>query len=139
MKDSYISHEESLRYAGALLDCKVKIRWIEAPDLEDSGNTKTLEGVNGVLVPGGFGNRGVLGKIAAIRWAREQRVPFLGLCLGMQCAVIEWARHQAGLKEATSSELEPNSIHPVIHLLPDQQDVVDMGGTMRLGAYPAIL
>jgi CTP synthase len=95
--------------------------------------------MDAVVVPGGFGNRGVDGKIAAIRWAREQRVPFLGLCLGMQCAVIEWARNQAGLKDASSSELNPNTNHPVIHLLPEQQDVVDLGGTMRLGVYPCRL
>jgi CTP synthase len=90
-------------------------------------------------VPGGFGHRGVDGKVAAIRWAREQRVPFLGLCLGMQCAVIEWARHQAGLEGATSAELDRATPHPVIHLLPEQQDVVDLGGTMRLGVYPCRL
>ena len=92
-----------------------------------------------MVVPGGFGNRGVDGKIAAIRWAREQRVPFLGLCLGMQTAVIEWARNTAGLVGATSAELEPATTHPVIHLLPEQQDVVDLGGTMRLGVYPCRL
>ncbi len=92
--------------------------------------------MDAVVVPGGFGNRGVDGKVAAIRWAREQRVPFLGLCLGMQCAVIEWARNLAGLTDATSAELEPGTTHPVIHLLPEQQDVVDLGGTMRLGVYP---
>ena len=92
--------------------------------------------MDAVVVPGGFGNRGVDGKITAIRWAREQRVPFLGLCLGMQTAVIEWARNQAGLTGATSAELDENTPHPVIHLLPEQQDVVDLGGTMRLGVYP---
>ena len=95
--------------------------------------------MDAIVVPGGFGNRGVNGKIAAIRWAREQRVPFLGLCLGMQCAVIEWARNIAGLEDASSAELNPNSKHPVIHLLPEQQDVVDLGGTMRLGVYPCRL
>ena len=95
--------------------------------------------MDAVVVPGGFGNRGVDGKVAAIRWAREQRVPFLGLCLGMQCAVIEWARNQAGLEGATSAELDPETPHPVIHLLPEQQDVVDLGGTMRLGVYPCRL
>ncbi|MFO0038276.1 MAG: glutamine amidotransferase-related protein, partial [Synechococcaceae cyanobacterium] len=98
-----------------------------------------LQGMDAVVVPGGFGNRGVDGKVAAIRWAREQRVPFLGLCLGMQCAVIEWARNQAGLAGATSTELDPATRHPVIALLPEQQDVVDLGGTMRLGVYPCRL
>jgi len=107
-----------------------------AEQIETEGADGLLRGMDAVVVPGGFGNRGVDGKIAAIRWAREQRVPFLGLCLGMQTAVIEWARNQAGLLEATSEELDPSTPHPVIHLLPEQQDVVDLGGTMRLGVYP---
>ena len=98
-----------------------------------------MKGVDAIVVPGGFGNRGVNGKIIAIKWAREQRIPFLGLCLGMQCAVIEWARNIAGIEDATSSELDPNATHPVIHLLPEQQDVLDLGGTMRLGVYPCRL
>jgi CTP synthase len=98
-----------------------------------------LQGIEALVVPGGFGNRGVDGKVASIRWARENRVPFLGLCLGMQTAVIEWARNLAGLVGATSAELEPAATHPVIHLLPEQQDVVDLGGTMRLGVYPCRL
>ena len=107
--------------------------------IEAQGAEALLAGMDAVVVPGGFGNRGVDGKVAAIRWAREQRVPFLGLCLGMQCAVIEWARNQAGLVGATSAELDPDTAHPVIHLLPEQQDVVDLGGTMRLGVYPCRL
>ena len=107
-----------------------------AEQIESDGAQALLKGMDAVVVPGGFGNRGVDGKIAAIRWAREQRVPFLGLCLGMQTAVIEWARNQAGLTEATSAELDASTPHPVIHLLPEQQDVVDLGGTMRLGVYP---
>ena len=98
LKDSYISHEETLRYAGAVLGCKVKIRWIEAPDLEDSGNTKKLEGVNGVIVPGGFGNRGSEGKIMGARWARENQIPYLGVCFGFQLATVEFARNVLGLE-----------------------------------------
>ena len=95
--------------------------------------------MDAIVVPGGFGNRGVNGKIAAITFAREKNIPFLGLCLGMQCAVIEWARNIVGLTDASSSELDPQSKNPVIHLLPEQQDIIDLGGTMRLGVYPCRL
>ena len=139
LKDSYISHEESLRYAGALLDCKVKIRWIEAPDLEDSGNTKTLEGVNGVLVPRGFGSRGAEGKIMSAKWARENKIPYLGVCFGFQLATVEFARNVLGLKNANSAELDPDGQHSVIDILPEQEDVKDMGATMRLGDHEVII
>ena len=135
LKDSYISHEESLRYAGALLDCKVNIRWIEAPDLEDSENTESLEGVNGVLVPGGFGSRGAEGKIMSAKWARENKVPYLGVCFGFQLATIEFARNVLGLKDANSSELKPKGKHCVVDILPEQKDVKGMGATMRLGDH----
>ena len=135
LKDSYISHEESLRYAGALLNCKVKIRWIEAPDLEDSGNTESLEGVNGVLVPGGFGRRGSEGKIMSAKWARETNTPYLGVCFGFQLATIEFARSVLGLKEANSYELDPEGKHSVVDILPEQEGVEDMGATMRLGDH----
>ena len=135
LKDSYISHEETLRYAGALLGCKVKIRWIEAPDLEDSGDTNDLEGVDGVIVPGGFGKRGSEGKILAAKWARENNVPYLGVCFGFQLATVEFARNVLGLKEANSSELNPKGPHSVIDILPEQKDVEDMGATMRLGEH----
>ncbi len=139
LKDSYISHEESLRYAGALLDCKVKIRWIEAPDLEDSGNTKSLEGVNGVLVPGGFGSRGSEGKIMSAKWARETDTPYLGVCFGFQLATVEFARNVLGLKNANSSELDPKGKHSVIDILPEQEGVKDMGATMRLGDHEVVI
>ena len=136
LNDAYLSVVEALRHACIAQDASLDLHWVCAEQIETDGADSLLRGMDAVVVPGGFGSRGVDGKIAAIRWAREQRVPFLGLCLGMQTAVIEWARNQAGLLEATSEELDPNSPHPVIHLLPEQQDVVDLGGTMRLGVYP---
>ncbi len=139
LNDAYLSVVEALRHACLDRDASLDLRWICAEQIETQGAEALLAGMDAVVVPGGFGNRGVDGKVAAIRWAREQRVPFLGLCLGMQCAVIEWARNQAGLADATSAELDPDTAHPVIHLLPEQQDVVDLGGTMRLGVYPCRL
>ncbi len=136
LNDAYLSVVEALRHACLTQDASLDLHWVCSEQIEAEGPNKLLKGMDAVVVPGGFGNRGVDGKIAAIRWAREQRVPFLGLCLGMQCAVIEWARNQAGLTGASSAELEPDTSHPVIHLLPEQQDVVDLGGTMRLGVYP---
>ena len=136
LNDAYLSVVEALRHACIAQDASLDLHWVCAEQIETDGADALLRGMDAVVVPGGFGNRGVDGKIAAIRWAREQRVPFLGLCLGMQCAVIEWARNQAGLTEATSAELDAGTPHPVIHLLPEQQDVVDLGGTMRLGVYP---
>ena len=135
LKDSYISHEETLRYAGALLGCKVNIRWIEAPDLEDSGNTDELEGVDGVIVPGGFGSRGSEGKIMAAGWARTKQIPYLGVCFGFQLATVEFCRNVLGLKNANSSELVPDGEHPVVDILPEQEGVKDMGATMRLGDH----
>jgi CTP synthase len=139
LNDAYLSVVEALRHACLDRDASLDLRWICAESIEEQGAAALLAGMDAVVVPGGFGNRGVDGKVAAIRWAREQRVPFLGLCLGMQCAVIEWARNLAGLEGATSAELDPATPHPVIHLLPEQQDVVDLGGTMRLGVYPCRL
>ena len=135
LKDSYISHEETLRYAGAVLGCKVKIRWIEAPDLEDSGSTDNLKGVDGVIVPGGFGKRGSEGKIMAAGWARENKIPYLGVCFGFQLATVEFARNVLGLKGANSSELDSNGKHSVVDILPEQEGVKDMGATMRLGDH----
>ena len=139
LNDAYLSVVEALRHACLERDASLDLHWICAEQIEGQGAASLLEGMDAVVVPGGFGHRGVDGKVAAIRWARENRVPFLGLCLGMQCAVIEWARNQAGLAGATSAELDPESPHPVIALLPEQQDVVDLGGTMRLGVYPCRL
>tara|TARA_Y100001968_G_C19401174_1_gene741104 strand:+ start:37 stop:1704 length:1668 start_codon:yes stop_codon:yes gene_type:complete len=139
LNDAYLSVVEALRHACIAQDASLDLQWVCAEQIESEGPEKLLKNIDAVVVPGGFGNRGVDGKIETIRWAREQRIPFLGLCLGMQCAVIEWARNLAGLKGASSSELNENSPHPVIHLLPEQQDVVDLGGTMRLGVYPCRL
>ena len=136
LNDAYLSVVEALRHACIAQNASLDLHWVCAEQIESNGADSLLRGMDAVVVPGGFGNRGVDGKIAAIRWAREQRVPFLGLCLGMQTAVIEWARNLAGLNGATSAELDPDTQHPVIHLLPEQQDVVDLGGTMRLGVYP---
>lgn len=137
--DAYLSVVEALRHAAIATGNSIKLKWINSEDIEANGAEQYLSGVHGILVPGGFGIRGVDGKIEAIRYARENQVPFLGLCLGMQCAVIEWARNVAKLDDAHSAEFKPNAINPIINLLPEQQDVVDLGGTMRLGVYPCKL
>ncbi len=139
LNDAYLSVVEALRHACLAQNASLDLDWVCAEQIEEDGTEDLLKGMDAVVVPGGFGNRGVVGKIEAIRWARENRIPFLGLCLGMQCAVIEWAQNQASLSGASSAELEPNSQHPVIHLLPEQHDVEDLGGTMRLGVYPCRL
>ncbi|MBW4665640.1 MAG: CTP synthase [Chroococcus sp. CMT-3BRIN-NPC107] len=136
LNDAYLSVTEALRHAALATGGDLQLRWINSEDLETNDAKKYLEGIDGLVVPGGFGIRGVDGKIAAVKYARESQIPFLGLCLGMQCAVVEWARNLAGLKDANSSEFDPTGAHPVINLLPEQQDVVDLGGTMRLGLYP---
>lgn len=136
LHDAYISIVESLHHAGIAHETHVKMRWINAEEVDEQNVEALLEGADGILVPGGFGDRGVEGKIEAIRYARENKIPFFGICLGMQCAVIEYARHVAGLERAHSSELMPNTPYPVIDLIADQKNVKDMGGTMRLGAYP---
>ena len=136
LTDAYLSVTEALRHAAIALETEVNIRWVSSEDLETSDAETYLKNVDGIIVPGGFGTRGIDGKINAIHYAREQNIPYLGLCLGMQCSVLEWARHVAGLENANSSEFDPNCSNPVINLLPEQQDVVDLGGTMRLGLYP---
>jgi len=136
LQDAYKSIYEALAHAGIANNCKVEIERVDSEDIEKKGADKFLKGVSGVLVPGGFGYRGIEGKIKAIKFARENKVPFLGLCLGMQCAVIEFARDVCGLKEANSTEFKPNTKYPVISLLAEQKKIKDLGGTMRLGAYP---
>ena len=136
LTDAYLSVVEALRHASVEANSDLKLRWISSEDVERDGAERHLQGVAGVVVPGGFGTRGIDGKVRAIRYAREQKIPFLGLCLGMQCASIEWARHVAHLDNANSAEFDPNCDHPIIALLPEQEDVVDLGGTMRLGLYP---
>jgi CTP synthase len=139
LSDAYLSVVESLRHASLMQGVALNLRWVNSEELETQDAAKLLDGVHGIVVPGGFGIRGVDGKIAAIRYARQRRIPFLGLCLGMQCAVIEWARHSANLPAANSAEFDPQTPNPVINLLPEQQDVEDLGGTMRLGLYPCRL
>ena len=144
LPDAYLSVSEALRAGGFANDAKVDIRWVQSDDCETpEGAAKALEGVDGVLVPGGFGVRGIEGKVGAIRYAREQHVPLLGICLGLQCMVIEAARSLAGIEKANSAEFEPDGPDSVVATMVDQQDVVagerDMGGTMRLGLWPTAL
>lgn len=138
LQDAYISITESLRHAAVANEAELDIKWVNAEKIEGEAvdMTEVMEGVDGILVPGGFGNRGIEGKIKAIQYARENKIPFFGICLGMQCAVIEFARHVCGMADANSSEFAPETAHPVIDLMPEQLDVEDMGGTMRLGLYP---
>ena len=136
LHDAYLSVAEALTHGGIENDVKVNIRWVDSETVTDGNAAELLDGADGILVPGGFGSRGIEGKIAAVRWARESRVPFLGICLGMQMAVVEYARHMCGWADAHSSELDPATTHPVIDLMPDQRGVTAKGGTMRLGAYP---
>ncbi len=135
LKDAYKSIVEAFVHAGVANRVRVRIRWIESSLLESEPPEKVLEGVHGLLVPGGFGVRGIEGMVRAIRWARETRVPFFGICLGLHCAVIEFGRHVCGLEGAHSTEFDSTSPHPVIDLMPDQRGDVPKGGTMRLGAY----
>ncbi|MEV5411814.1 CTP synthase [Thermopolyspora sp. NPDC052614] len=144
LPDAYLSVTEALRAGGFAADARVNIRWVKSDDCETpEGAARELDGVDGVLIPGGFGVRGIEGKVGAIRHARENKIPLLGICLGMQCMVIEAARNLAGVEGANSTEFDPESAHPVISTMADQKDVVagerDMGGTMRLGLYPAKL
>ena len=136
LNDAYLSVVEALRHAAISIGCDLNLHWINSEDLESGNIEHYFKDINGIVVPGGFGIRGVDGKIAAIEYAKQHKIPFLGLCLGMQCAVIEWARHTAKLEDANNAEFNPDTANPVINLLPEQQDVVDLGGTMRLGLYP---
>jgi len=136
LNDAYISVYEALRHGGIANKASVTLQWIDAEDIEAKGADGLLSHCDGILVPGGFGDRGVEGKIEAIRYAREKHVPFLGLCLGMQCAVIEYARNVCGIADASSLEFNPESAHLVIDLMPEQKSVQDKGATMRLGLYP---
>lgn len=136
LEDSYASIVESFNHCSANLNCKVNLKWVETTDL---GDMSVLNGVDGIVVPGGFGPRGTEGKIEIIRQAREQNIPFLGLCLGLHMAIIEFARNVCKLDKANSTEMDMETPHPVIDILPEQKNMEDKGGTMRLGAYPAIL
>lgn len=139
LHDAYISVVEALKHGGVANRTAVKIRWIDSETVTMENVTQLLSDVKGILVPGGFGDRGIDGKIFAIRYAREHNIPFLGLCLGMQLAIVEFARNVAGYRDAHSIELDPSTTHPVIHLMPDQNGVEDIGGTLRLGSYPCVL
>jgi len=144
LPDAYLSVTEALRAGGFAVDARVNIRWVKSDDCETpEGAARELDGVDGVLIPGGFGVRGIEGKVGAVRHARENGIPLLGICLGMQCMVIEAARNLAGIEGANSTEFDPDAPHPVISTMADQRDVIagqrDMGGTMRLGLYPAKL
>src|SRR5690606_8615055 len=139
LKDAYKSIKEALDHAGAEVETKVDIRWVHSEKVNAKNVEKHLSGLSGILVAPGFGHRGIEGKIEAIRYAREQKVPFLGICLGMQCAVIEFARNVLGFAGANSTEMDPNTAYPVIAMMEEQKRVEEKGGTMRLGAYPCKL
>ena len=136
LPDAYLSVAEALRHGGVSHDTHVKIKWVDSESIEAKGVEKVLGQVDGILVPGGFGTRGIEGKIEVIRWAREKKIPFFGICLGMQCAIIEFSRNICGLAGANSSEFNSETAYPVIDLLPEQKEIEDMGGTMRLGLDP---
>lgn len=139
LHDAYISVVESLKHAGVANDAEVEIKWVDSELVTPENVEETLGDVDGILVPGGFGDRGIEGMITAIQYAREKKVPYLGLCLGMQLTIVEFARHVLGYADAHSSEFNPNSFHQVIHIMPNQHDVTDLGGTLRLGSYPCVL
>ncbi|GAK05662.1 CTP synthase [Geomicrobium sp. JCM 19037] len=139
LPDAYLSIAESLKHAGYAYDADIDIRWIDSENVTDDNVADQLKDVDGVLVPYGFGHRGVEGKISAIRYARENRVPFFGICLGMQLASVEFARNALGLSDAASAEMVPETSNPIIDLLPEQKDIEDLGGTLRLGLYPCKL
>lgn len=139
LSDSYISVVESLKHGGAKLGCGVQLKWVLSEDIEKNGCEEYLSDVQGILVPGGFGDRGIDGKIKAAEYARTHKIPYLGLCLGMQVAVIEFARNVVKMKGAHSTEFDPATAFPVIDLMPDQHNVINKGGTMRLGRYPCSL
>lgn len=136
LRDAYKSIYEALTHGGIANQARVKVRMIESEDVEKTGAEALLKGVAGILVPGGFGDRGIEGKIQAIGYARTSRIPFFGICLGMQCATIEYARNVCGMKGANSTEFNPKTEYPVIDLMTEQKKITDKGGTMRLGAYP---
>ncbi len=139
LRDAYLSVVEALKHGGFANQVRVRIQWVDAEQLSEETAPSLLNGVDGIVVPGGFGYRGIEGKIVAIKYARENGIPFLGLCLGLQCAVIEFARNVCGLKGANSTEFDEETRYPVIALMDEQRRVVQKGGTMRLGAYPCFL
>ena len=139
LHDAYLSVVEALKHGGISCRTKVELTWVDSEELNEKNLDQTLHAVDGILVPGGFGNRGTEGMILAARYARVHRIPYLGICLGMQMAIVEFARHVLGYVDANSIELDPATKHPVIALMPDQESVEDIGGTLRLGSYPCVL
>jgi CTP synthase len=139
LHDAYISVVEALKHGGVANRAKVNIKWIDSETVNAGNADELLKDTAGILVPGGFGSRGIDGKIEAIKYAREHKIPFLGLCLGMQLAIVEFSRNVLGFADAHSAELDPATLHPVIHLMPEQDGVEDIGGTLRLGSYPCVL
>ncbi|MBR4335704.1 MAG: CTP synthase, partial [Clostridia bacterium] len=139
LHDAYLSVAEAMRHAGYSLNTHIKIHWIDSETVTDENAGEILSGLDGIIVPGGFGSRGIEGMIAAARCAREQRIPYFGICLGMQIAVIEYARHVVGIADADSGEFAPDCRHKVIDFMPGQSDEIDKGGTLRLGAYPCVI
>ena len=139
LHDAYLSVAEALKHGGIFCRTKVELTWIDSEELNEKNLDQSLHAVDGILVPGGFGNRGTEGMILAVQYARIHKIPFLGICLGMQMAIVEFARHVLGYEDANSIELNPSSCHPVIALMPDQEQVEDLGGTLRLGSYPCLL
>jgi CTP synthase len=136
LSDAYLSVVEALRHGGIANNVRVEIKWVDSEKVDDKNVEEVLKDIDGVIVPGGFGMRGVEGKITVIKYAREGKIPFFGLCLGLQCAVIEFARNVCGMKGANTTEIDPHTRYPVIDILPGQKSISDKGGTMRLGAYP---
>ncbi len=139
LHDAYISVVEALKHGGISNRCVVDLKWVDSETVTADNAAEILKNVNGILVPGGFGDRGIEGMLHAIRYARENKIPYLGLCLGMQLSIVEFARNVIGYNDAHSIELDPSTTHPVIALMPDQSDVEDIGGTLRLGSYPCVL
>lgn len=139
LHDAYISVVEALKHGGIANRSDIDIQWVDSEELTDDNAASILGDVHGIIVPGGFGDRGIEGKISAVKYARTHNVPFLGLCLGMQLSIVEFARNVIGYHDAHSVELKPDTTHPVIHIMPDQLDIEDIGGTLRLGSYPCIL
>src|SRR6185436_15577427 len=143
LEDSYISVIEAIKHAGGKLGCQSEIVWLNSEQFENNSKSlKELDTFDGIIVPGGFGSRGIEGKISVIKYCRENKIPYFGLCYGMQLAVTEFARHMAGMKDANTTEINPESTHPVVDIMPEQKKNLkekNFGATMRLGAYPAKL
>ena len=139
LHDAYISVVEALKHGGIFSRATVNIKWVDSELVTADNVDEILGDVSGILVPGGFGNRGIDGMLEAIKYARTHNIPFLGLCLGMQLSIVEFARDVIGYNDAHSAELNPDTTHPVIHIMPEQIDVENIGGTLRLGSYPCVL